>query len=193
MLDYKKYLSTIDLAEILDKSNLMLNIRKDKRKFYDKSVSMETKICINAYKLLGLNPKDWNPNYNTLLSLTLAGTYNFDFRDTLSEQAYEQILSNEKIIKLMLLGVPGNIAMQIYDKQELRRIFLKEYAKDQRVLQLIYEYTKKRDLNEGKIEPYNVQNLLSNISEPHIHVSKSALYALERGYTSEYLLNGREE
>ena len=36
----------------------------------------------------------------------------------------------------MLLGVPGNIAMQLYDKQELRRIFLKEYAKDKPDLQI---------------------------------------------------------
>ena len=101
MLNYEDYLSHIDLAEILDKSNIMLKMRKDKRKSYDEYASMETKICINAYKLLGLNLKDWNPNYTTLISLMLGGTYYFDFRDTLSEQAYKQILNNEKIIKIL--------------------------------------------------------------------------------------------
>lgn len=192
VLNYKDYLSYIDLAEILDKSNLMLKLRKDKRKSYDDYASIETKICINAYKLLGLDIADWNPNYTTLLSLTLGGTYYFDFRDTLSEQAYNHILQNEKIIKMMLLGIPGNIAQQIYNKSELRKLFIKEYAKDKRVLELIYKYSKKaNEVDDNK--PYNLQDLLSDMSIPHISVSNSALYSLEKGYTCEYLLKGKEE
>lgn len=192
MLNYEDYLSHIDLAEILDKSNIMLKMRKDKRKSYAEYASMETKICINAYKLLGLNLKDWNPNYTTLISLMLGGTYYFDFRDTLSEQAYKHILNNEKIIKMMLLGIPGNIAIEVYNKPELRRLFIKEYAKDKRILELIYKYAKKsNEVDNEKL--YNLQDLLSDMSIPHIKLSNSALYSLEEGYTYEYLLKGEEE
>lgn len=192
MLNYGDYLSHIDLAEILDKSNIMLKMRKDKRKSYDGYASMETKICINAYKLLGLNLKDWNPNYTTLISLMLGGTYYFDFRDTLSEQAYKHILNNEKIIKMMLLGIPGNIAIEVYNKPELRRLFIKEYAKDKRVLELIYKYAKKSsEVDNEKL--YNLQDLLSDMSIPHIKLSNSALHYLEKGYTYEYLLKREEE
>lgn len=192
MLNYGDYLSHIDLAEILDKSNIMLKMRKDKRKSYAEYASMETKICVNAYKLLGLNLKDWNPNYTTLISLMLGGTYYFDFRDTLSEQAYKHILNNEKIIKMMLLGIPGNIAIEVYNKPELRRLFIKEYAKDKRVLELIYKYAKKSsEVDNEKL--YNLQDLLSDMSIPHIKVSNSALYSLEKGYTYEYLLKREEE
>lgn len=145
MKEFREYTDNINLAELFEKSKTLILMRNSKVEPYQIN-STESKICENAFKLFGININDWNLNFETLLSFMLRGDANlykdWNKGDIIDRRYYSELLENKEILELMLIGVPGNIAQQIYNKPNLAVKFLHGYAHDKNTIKEVYKKSK---------------------------------------------------
>lgn len=157
MKEFREYTDNINLAELFEKSKTLILMRNSKVEPYQIN-STESKICENAFKLFGININDWNLNFETLLSFMLRGDANlykdWNKGDIIDQRYYSELLENKEILELMLVGVPGNIAQQIYNKPNLAVKFLHRYAHDKNTIKEVYKKSKEiwNILGDGMID-----------------------------------------
>lgn len=157
MKEFREYIDNINLAELFEKSKTLILMRNSKVEPYQIN-STESKICENAFKLFGININDWNLNFETLLSFMLRGDANlykdWNKGDIIDQRYYSELLENKEILELMLIGVPGNIAQQIYNKPNLAVKFLHSYAHDKNTIKEVYKKSKEiwNVLGDGMID-----------------------------------------
>ena len=157
MKEFREYTDNINLAELFEKSKTLILMRNSKVEPYQIN-STESKICENAFKLFGININDWNLNFETLLSFMLRGDANlykdWNKGDIIDRRYYSELLENKEILELMLIGVPGNIAQQIYNKPNLAVKFLHGYAHDKNTIKEVYKKSKEiwNILGDGMID-----------------------------------------
>lgn len=157
MKEFREYIDNTNLAELFEKSKTLILMRNSKVEPYQIN-STESKICENAFKLFGININDWNLNFETLLSFMLRGDANlykdWNKGDIIDQRYYSELLENKEILELMLIGVPGNIAQQIYNKPNLAVKFLHSYAHDKNTIKEVYKKSKEiwNVLGDGMID-----------------------------------------